>query len=148
MIKHPVDNDAGEGNIEPDGKSNPRDLDVAAKLASEGAGEGHEGQGHHRHSKNGVRNEDRKIKRPNPAVSRKGRRPVEIMIREIGNQKKSGGPEGRTHTEGVARPGALPDEDPAQNQEERARGIEPRIERRKKRKNRGAHSVWKRILVS
>jgi len=53
--------------------------------------------------------EDREIDGPDPALSRKGRRAVEIMIGEVGNEKKGRRAHGSTHANGMTRPSPLTD---------------------------------------
>lgn len=88
MIEHPINQDAGEGDVKPDREGNAGDRDVAVELAFEGAAECDEGQRHHGDGKNCVRDEDCEINRTDPTLSRERRGAVKIVVGEIGDEKK------------------------------------------------------------
>jgi len=88
VVKHPIDRDSSEGDVEPKGESEAGDLDVALKLAFEGPPQAKEYKGKDGHGENRMRNENRKINGADPANAWKGSGAVEIMVSEVRNEKE------------------------------------------------------------
>lgn len=139
MVKHPVDEDACEGDVEPDWEGEAGDFDVPLELTFEGTNKRNESKGGHGYSQDRMRNENRKINRPNPALPRKGGGAVEKVINKIRDQEQSRGSERGTHAEGVSGPRSLSNQDKAQDKKESAGRVKTCIERREKRKNGRVH---------
>lgn len=83
MIEEPINDHAGEGDVEPDRERETGDFRVPFKLAFQGTGERQKRQGDRRHGQDRMREKNRKINGPNPALAEKGCGAVEIMVGKV-----------------------------------------------------------------
>ena len=87
MIKHQVNDHAGNRNIHPHRQGPARNCAMSQEVTFQCSphsddDEGHDDRGHDR-----VRREYREIDRPSNSLPRKARRPVMRVIDDVGNQK-------------------------------------------------------------
>ena len=85
MIKHQVDDDARDRNIEPHGESPARNPPVARELTAKGSPERNDDEGNNRCRKYRVRDQNNEIKRSHPPRAGEASRPVMVVINQIGN---------------------------------------------------------------
>ena len=71
MVEEEVDEDAGDGNVEPERKSPARNAAVELELRPQGAADGDENKWNNGDRENHVADEDAEINRADPAVSLK-----------------------------------------------------------------------------
>src|SRR5215475_1075066 len=97
LIEHPVYDDSGHGNIEPDRKSPAGDAPVCVEAFSKGPKERYQSQRYNRRCQNGVREKNREIDEPDTALPFEWNGTHLVVVDKIRNQKKNRASEGREH---------------------------------------------------
>src|SRR5262245_26944496 len=107
MIEQEVNHDAGDRNVHPERPGPTGDFFVQVESPPEGATESYEDQRHDDDGEERVREENEKINRPEPGGVLEDRRSLMQVIsqirvvRDIRNQKQSGGDESTHHAVAV-----------------------------------------------
>src|SRR6266540_7053242 len=96
-MEHPVDHDAGDGNIKPDRKGPAGDAPVRWKFFSQCPNQRDDCQWHHRDGQDRVCEEDCEIDGADPALALKRHGTDLVMINEVGNQEQDRASEGNQH---------------------------------------------------
>lgn len=87
MIEHPVDDNSGDGDVEPDRKCPSCDLFVKGEALPPGAIDRDQGKRNNGCRQNGMRSQQGEIKRPDRSVTLKVNNPAEEMVAKVKNQK-------------------------------------------------------------
>lgn len=87
MIEHPVDHNAGDRHVKPDGKSPPCNSFVEGKSLPPGAVERDEGQRNNGGRQNGMCSQKGEIEGSDSSMTLKVNNPAEEMVGEVKNQK-------------------------------------------------------------
>ncbi len=110
-VKHEVDDDSGEGDVDPDRPSEAGDGAVLVEVVFECVVEGDEDHGEHDDGENDVRNKNGKVKRARPIMlGIRSARVVEVVV-EVTGEKEGGCRKGRDHTEAMGGDVSLANED-------------------------------------
>lgn len=131
LIEHPVDQDACDGNVEPNGQGPACDLSVPAEIVAESAGQRDDDQRNDQRREHGVRSQQRKIEAPHGADSAKSRHAVVSVVPEIADKEERRARHGRKHACTVS--GDIPpaDADVTGCQQQGAGGIQGGVNGRK-----------------
>ena len=97
LIKHEIDDDAGDRDIEPEGEGPTGDNAVSVEALEQGPAEGHDDHGDDDEGQNGVRGEQGEIDGANPTLALEGDVADAIVVDEIGNQEGARHEEGSDH---------------------------------------------------
>lgn len=128
-IEHPVYDDSGHGNIEPDRKTPAGDPPVRIEAFSKGPKERYQSQRHHRRCQNGVGDKNREIDQPDTTLPFEWYGTDLVVVDEIRSQKKNRASESREHARFVCRDVSRPNEKVSADQENGAEGVQRRIDR-------------------
>jgi hypothetical protein len=96
-IEHPVYDDSGHGNIEPDGKGPTSDAPVPIEAFFKGPKERDQSERDNRRCQNGVSEKNGEIDQPYAALPFEWNGTDLVMVNEIRSQKKYGTGESREH---------------------------------------------------
>lgn len=88
-VEHPVDNDSGDGDVEPERQCPTGDPLVPLELSPESPDKGDQDQRDNGSSQYCVGDQDREVERANPTSTFKRDRADLVVIGEIRDQKKS-----------------------------------------------------------
>ena len=102
-IEHPVYDDSGHGNIEPDRESPAGDAPVRIEAFSKGPKERDQSQRYNRRCQNSVREKNREIDQPDTTLPFERNGTDLIMVDEIRSQKKNRASESKQHARFVRR---------------------------------------------
>ena len=128
MVEKKVNEDAGDGNVEPQRKSPARNAAVELELRPQGAAGGDENKWNNDNSENHMADEDAEINRADPAVSEKWHGADSEMVDDVGDEKGSAADESSGHAGTVDGDASLADGDIAAEQAESATGVERGVE--------------------
>ena len=128
MIKHQINEHAGDGNVEPDRHRPLCDPAMFVPAALEHRNEGENDERKSDEGEQNVRRQHWKINRSQPAA-KAGRFFADMdVISDVANEKKAGGNDRRDHAGDVALPKISPNEIPAGRDENGADKIERGID--------------------
>ena len=96
-IEHPVYDDSGHGNIEPDRKSPAGDAPVRIEAFSKGPKERDQSQRYNRRCQNGMREKNREIDESDTALLFEWNGTHLVVVDKIRSQKKNRASESREH---------------------------------------------------
>jgi len=82
-VEHPVDQDAGDRYIKPNGKGDSGNPGMCRKIASERPNQRHQHKRRDQYSAYGMRDQHREINRPDPTVVRKRRRAMMKVVIKV-----------------------------------------------------------------
>src|SRR2546422_699285 len=88
VIKHPVNNHTGDGDVEPQGKGPASDSLVQVEALPPGPVERDQHERHNRGREQRMRPKERKIEPADHAAPGEPRRPVEIVVRQVAGEKQ------------------------------------------------------------
>jgi len=88
VIKHKVNDHAGDRHVEPDWQGNPGDAPVTREIVAKRAIESERYEGNDHDCENRVTRQDHKVERADPTGSLKMRGAVVIVINEIRSEKE------------------------------------------------------------
>ena len=130
MVKHQINQDAGNGNVKPDWHRPFRDAAMFVPAALEYRHQSENDKREGDESEEDMTGQHWKINRCQPAVKARGLFSDVDVISDIANEKQGGGNDCRDHTDDVALPIVAPDEIPAGGDQNSADQIERGINRR------------------
>ena len=122
-VQHPIDNNAGEGDVEPDGESVAGDFAVCGEAALEGAGEGEDGEDGDGGGEDGVGEEDGEIDGANGSGTGEADRADFEVVDEVGDEEDDADAEGGEHGVFVGFALAVADEDVAGDEQHGGEGV-------------------------
>ena len=88
LIKHKINDHARNRHVEPERQSNPCDTSVAREVLSQSAIERKRDKWNNHDCEDRVSCQDREVNGPREAGALKARRAVEVVIRQIRNEKE------------------------------------------------------------
>jgi len=97
VVEHPVDRNAGEGNVEPHGQSPAGEAAVPVESPLPGALKRHKRQRHHGPCEHRVRGEQPEVNRPDPSLPGEAGSAVQVVVTQIADEEKGRSAEGREH---------------------------------------------------
>lgn len=129
MVEQEVDDDAGDGYVEPNGESPAGDATMKFKLLTQGAANGDENHRHNRDSENRVADQQREIDRADIALALESNGAHLEMVNHIGDKEggaahESGNHAGPVHVDATASDGQV-----AGKEKQGAGGVEAGVER-------------------
>ena len=128
-IEHPVYDDSGHGNIEPDRKSPAGDAPVRIEAFSKGPKERDQSQWYNRHCQNGVREKNREVDQPDTALPFEWNGTDLVVVDEITSQEKNRACESSEHARFVRLNVSRSNEKVSADQENGAERVQRRIDR-------------------
>jgi len=91
MIKHQINDHAGNRDIQPHWQCPARKRTMTQKIATQRAAQSNDDERHDHHGQNRVRGQDREIDGPRNSLPAKPRSAMMLVINDVGNQKKDRG---------------------------------------------------------
>jgi hypothetical protein len=131
LVQHYIDYDSGDRNVQPYRKSPAGDATVAVKSLPQSRIQREQHQRHHSDRQQRVRDQDRKIQRPRPALSGKMHRMNMRVIVEIRSQEQGGGDNCGDHAGAVQADSVAADQHSSGSQKHSAGAIETGVDDRK-----------------
>ena len=122
-IEHPVDDDAGDRDIEPNREGPSGDCFVFFEASLQGAGGRHQGERDNQGGQKGMGDKKGKIDGANPAALLERDGTDEIMVGEIRGEKEGGNKESSSHEEAVALHPLAANGPPAQEEQKRRQTV-------------------------
>ncbi len=129
---HPVDNDSGDGDIEPDGEGIACHFFVDREAACERKEEGDEDQWERQHRKNDVGGQELPVKRPPGAEAIEMGLAMKIEIDEVGDKEDRREEECGEHRRAVLCDAAGADEAVSEDQRDGREGVEDCVDQRER----------------
>src|SRR5262245_45886003 len=127
-IQHEVNDHARYRDISPDGERPARESDVACKPAFESQERGPQNHWQHNSSKHGVRQQQREVHIPNPALFSEPNTSHVVVIKKIRSEKQSGNNQGSRHARLMRADILLFDEIKTRSDQDRGREVQCRIQ--------------------
>jgi len=128
MIKHQIDDYAGDGNIQPHRKGPARDGAMAQEVATQRSTQRDDDEWHNNHSQNRVRRQYREIDWARDSLPGEARRAVMSVIDDVGNKKQNRSRQRRKLTTLVRQHSSTANEKVPGRQQNETRSIERRVE--------------------
>jgi len=138
--EEPIDDHAGDGDVEPERERPASDFFVAQKLRAESERESDEDQGHDDDGENGMRGQNREIDGTDDSLAREANDPGVEMEIDVGDEKGGGASDGGKHAEFVGKNLAAANHEVARGGENGARAVETGVQGREERERGGSHA--------
>src|SRR5262245_2116997 len=131
-VEHPEDDDAGDGNVEPQRERPARDPHVTNELRRRPPPDRRERQGHDRRRQHDVGDQQREIHRPGPSLPRERPRARVPVVEDVGDEEERRDAEGAEHARDGSGPAPPPDEAVPRREQCRAHAVERGVEGRER----------------
>src|SRR5712691_5667306 len=127
-IQHPVDDDAGDRDVEPERERPARDPDVAVETPGQRAPDRRERQRHDGGGQHDVRHQQREVHGTDPPLAGEWPRARVEVIHDVGDQEDGGQNERAHHARQMRDDVPATDEDVAGREQDRAAAVQHRIQ--------------------
>src|ERR1700751_5316608 len=140
-VEQPVNDHAGDGDIEPERKRPARNLHVAAKFLTQPIAQRNHRERHNCDGENRMRNEQREVHRPDPSLAPKADKPGVKMKIEVAAEKNDRARERAQHANLMLQDPAAANEYVTNKQENCRRPIQTGVESRKLSERNQSHEA-------